>query len=133
MIDPDEMKGVIAFDFDGVLAQYDGWKGIDILGEPIQETIQALRKLKEEGYKILIFTSRAETPKLRQWLKDNNVPYDAINKNVSDIFPKNAKCFYHCFVDDRALHFNYYDARWDTETLLKAIKRIVNTAKQGKN
>ncbi len=131
MKDPDEMKGVIAFDFDGVLAQYDGWKGIDVLGEPIQETIQAVRKLKEEGYKILIFTARVETPKLREWLKDNNVPYDAINKNVPGIPYNTAKPFYHCIIDDRALHFNYYDARWDTETLLTAIKRIVNTAKKG--
>ncbi len=131
MKDPDEMKGVIAFDFDGVLAQYDGWKGIDVLGEPIQETIQTVRKLKEEGYKILIFTSRMDTPKLRQWLKNNNVPYDAINKNVPDIPQKDAKCFYHCFIDDRNLHFNYHTARWDTETLLKAIKRIVKTSKKG--
>ena len=33
----------IAVDFDGVIADYDGWKGPEILGSPRQDVIAALR------------------------------------------------------------------------------------------
>ncbi len=122
-------KGIVCFDFDGVLATYNGWKGFDILGEPIPETIEAVRQLYKEGYYIIIFTTRLDTPILRKWLKDNNVPYDDINKNSKTPPHTSCKPIYHCIIDDRAINFNVRRARWDTQTLLKAVKRITNEAR----
>ena len=39
----------IAVDFDGVIADYDGWKGPEILGSPRQDVIAALRELRSHG------------------------------------------------------------------------------------
>ena len=50
------------------------------MGEPIKSTIEAMIKLKEKGHSIFIFTTRLDTPHLRDWLKENNVPYDGINE-----------------------------------------------------
>ena len=132
MKDLDELKGVIAFDFDGVLAQYDGWKGFDVLGEPIIETIKGIQKLHEEGYYIIIYTCRQDTPTLRKWLKDNNVPYDDLNR--SKINPPNTstKPVWHCYIGDRCLMWDINNSRMGTDILVKSVKRIINEAKHGK-
>jgi len=118
----------VAFDFDGVISTYEGWKGFDVFGEPIPETIEAIRQLKKSGFYIIIFTSRMDTPNLREWLKKHKVPYDDINQNRKSPPHTSCKPYYHCIVDDRALHFNTKGAYWDTETLIKAITRITNDA-----
>jgi len=134
MKDPDERKGIVAVDFDGVIATYDGWKGFDVLGEPIVETIKGLQKLHEEGYYIIIYTCRLDTPKLRQWLKDNNVPYDDLNKSRINPPHTSTKPVWHCYLGDRCLMWDKNNSlSMGTEVMLKAVKRIVNEAKHGKN
>lgn len=49
----------IGVDLDGVLAHYDGWKGIKHIGEPIPETIKRVKRLLEDGMKVKVFTARA--------------------------------------------------------------------------
>ena len=51
------MSGWIAVDFDGTLAEYDGWKG-DQLGEPVQPMLDRVRKWIDEGKEVRIFTAR---------------------------------------------------------------------------
>ena len=99
-----EKKGIIAFDFDGVIATYMGWKGFDVLGEPVSEVIEVVRNLKKEGYFITIFTTRLDTPKLRGWLEENSVPYDSINSTAHNPPFTSTKPIYHCIVDDRAVN-----------------------------
>jgi hypothetical protein len=53
-------KRTIAVDFDGVIAEYDGYKGPGVLGEPRLDVIDALRTLRAEGWKIVIHTTRGE-------------------------------------------------------------------------
>ena len=49
----------IAFDLDGTLAKYDGWKGIEHIGEPIASTVLIARLLNWMGKKVKILTARA--------------------------------------------------------------------------
>ena len=120
----------VAFDFDGVLATYDGFKGVDIFGEPIPETIKATQELKKLGYCVIIFTTRLDTPKLREWLKKHKVAYDAINKNPNQPPHTAFKPVWHCYIGDRALCFNVNGARWETNVILKAVNRIVKEARK---
>lgn len=50
--------GWIGFDLDGTLAHYDGWKGIDHIGEPIAPMVQRLISYREQGKEVRIFTAR---------------------------------------------------------------------------
>lgn len=99
------MKKTICFDFDGVIAKYDRWPGFDVFGDPIQETIAAMKRLKDAGYYIIIWTTRLDTPGLRTWLKQASVPYDALNSTAHNPPNTSQKPIYHVVVDDRAVEF----------------------------
>jgi hydroxymethylpyrimidine pyrophosphatase-like HAD family hydrolase len=77
-----ERQPTIAVDFDGVLAEYDGWKGNQVLGEPRVDVVEVLRVLRQEGWKIIIHTTRSEA-EIRDYLVDNQIPYDEVNRNSS--------------------------------------------------
>ena len=98
---------VIAVDFDGVLASYDGWKGEDVLGEPNKEVIWALRKLKEEhDWYVTVFTTRRKTPALIAWLEKNEVPFDSVNDTSHNPPGTSAKPIFDVMLDDRAVRYD---------------------------
>ena len=74
-------KKTICVDFDGVIAQYDGFKGNDIFGDPIDGVQSAMEVLKKKGFTIIIFTTRTASSKLKKYLNDNHITYDYINEN----------------------------------------------------
>lgn len=45
-------------DLDGTLAHYDGWKGIEHIGEPVPAMLARVRKMLDEGKDVRIFTAR---------------------------------------------------------------------------
>lgn len=56
------MKSV-CFDFDGVLAEYDSWKGHEHIGKPIKENIELVKKLHKKGFKLALCSTRlSSTP-----------------------------------------------------------------------
>ena len=50
---------MIAIDFDGTIAQYDGWQGVESVGEPIPGAIAFIKALRELGFELAIFSARA--------------------------------------------------------------------------
>jgi len=96
----------LCFDFDGVIASFDGWKGVDVLGNPNYTVIETIQRLHKSGWHIVIFTTRKETPILRAWLHDYEVPYDSINSNRHNPPDTSIKPIYHCIIDDRAVRYN---------------------------
>ena len=50
--------GWIGVDLDGTLAQYDGWKGTEHIGEPIPLMVQRVKDWLEAGHEVRIFTAR---------------------------------------------------------------------------
>lgn len=52
------MNGWIGVDLDGTLAVYDGWKGADVIGEPVGPMLFRVRKWLSEGRDVRIFTAR---------------------------------------------------------------------------
>jgi len=51
---------VIAVDFDGTLAHYEGYKGVGVYGEAVPSMLKRVRNWLAEGHKVVIFTSRVE-------------------------------------------------------------------------
>jgi len=107
---------VIAFDLDGVLAQYNGFVSEDDVKEPNPEVFNAIKILKEKGYKILIHSTRGDDF-LKQYCKQFDVPYDYINRRP-DIEGKNpGKPIASVYVDDRAVNYNGQSASELVETI----------------
>src|SRR3989344_5713793 len=87
-----------AFDFDGVIAKYDGFKGRDHFGEPNEVVVATIRQLSEMGHKIILHSTRGEES-MRKYCLDNNIPVDYL------------------YVDDRAVCYRGQT----TEELVKEI------------
>lgn len=51
-------KGWYGFDLDGTLAKYDGWKGIDHIGEPVKPMVDLIKRMHSEGKVVKIMTAR---------------------------------------------------------------------------
>lgn len=51
-------EGWYGFDLDGTLAKYDGWRGIDHIGEPVKPMVELIRRMHDEGKVVKIMTAR---------------------------------------------------------------------------
>lgn len=95
----------IVFDFDGVIHSYvSGWKGEDVIPDkPVKDIDVALKALKDEGYEIIVATTRCQTDKGRRavikWLKENGI-WQYIYTVTLEKPPAIA------YVDDRAIKFD---------------------------
>jgi adenylylsulfate kinase len=104
----------IAVDFDGVIANYDGYRGYGVLGEPRPDVREALHRLKAEGWKIVIHTTRGEE-ELREYLATHQIPFDEFNCN-SDYRTTGSKPVADVYWDDRAVCYSG-DAQSDLDRI----------------
>jgi hydroxymethylpyrimidine pyrophosphatase-like HAD family hydrolase len=109
-----ERPRTIAVDFDGVLAEYSGWKGVEVLGAPRMDVIKVLRVLRQEGWKIVVHTTRSEQD-IISYLSLHEIPYDEINRNSH--YPSvSGKPVATVYWDDRAVRYSG-DAFQDLEVI----------------
>lgn len=91
---------VAAFDFDGVIASYEGFVHGNHIRDPIPAVVQAIRTLKDEGYEILIHSTRGDDF-LKSYCTQFSIPYNHINHRL-DFFGDNpGKPIAFVYVDDR--------------------------------
>ena len=68
----------IAVDLDGTLAEYNGWRGNNIIGAPIAAMFFRVQRWIDEGEEVVIFTARADNPGdvvfVKRWLKYHGLP-----------------------------------------------------------
>ena len=117
-------KKWICFDFDGVIASYEGWKGFDVLGSPNSAVIQTIQALKLKGYMITILTTRLDTPTIRIWLKENQVPFDSINSNAHNPPNTSQKPIYHAIIDDRAINYKNQGGEELMEEIINLVEKV---------
>lgn len=53
-----QSKGWIGVDLDGTLAQYDGWKGIEHIGDPVPKMLERVKAWISDGRDVRILTAR---------------------------------------------------------------------------
>ena len=99
-----EREQAIAVDFDGVVAEYDGWKGATVLGSPRKDVLRVLHTLRSEGWKIIIHTTRSAS-EIQEYLALHNIPHDEINQN-SSYQNGGSKPVATIYWDDRALRYS---------------------------
>ena len=77
----------IGVDLDGTLAVYDGWKGIEYIGDAIPAMLNRVKEWIDNGQQVKIFTARASDEKaipfVKEWLKNNGLP-DLEITNIKD-------------------------------------------------
>lgn len=110
---------VYAFDFDGVIADYHGFKGRYYTGEPVKEVVKAIKILKKQGHKITIFSTRGNAV-LKRYCKKYNIPADYFNENPEVKTGNQGKPVAHVYIDDRAICYKGQSAK----LLLKQIKNF---------
>ena len=84
---------IIAIDFDGVIAEVNSnWMPgtPNVPGFLIKDVDVYIRKLHEDGHKIIIWTCRGghNLYLAEQFIEDHNIPYDRINDNVDGHYEK---------------------------------------------
>lgn len=113
----------LCVDFDGVIHDYNigDWRDGELYGEPIPGAIEALFRLKDRGWNVVIHTTRAGTEKAREdirrwialWVRDTSIknwgefntwretkdsgdfPFTITDKKLPAI----------AYIDDRAIRF----------------------------
>lgn len=98
-------KPTIAIDVDGVIADYSkGWQGPLIIGEPLPGAKEFLERLRDAGWKIIIFTTRGKE-QMEKYCEEHCLYYDEINDN-SDLRGLNpGKPITSVYLDDRGITF----------------------------
>ncbi len=90
-------KPIVCVDLDGVLNEFDGWRGAEMFHDPRPGAREFLSALNEQGYSVVVFTCRW-APHVRDWLARHGLSeYVA---DVTDVKPPA-----HVYVDDRAVCF----------------------------
>ena len=129
-------KRDICVDLDGVLAEYNGWKGYDHFGDPLPGAVEFTKKLSELG-RVVIFTTRAcplqneATPqelkkKIETWLQKHGFHFDSVYIGVGK--PPAA-----AYIDDRAVQCRPQIQRWGPQTEFRfaaaEVKRLIEGEK----
>lgn len=103
--------GVVAIDFDATISKYRGWQGKPTFPEPEDGCRQELAKLRERGYRIIVFTTRGDLESVEKYMSQHNLPYDSVNKNMPTVPPdvNDQKVMADVYIDDRNIN---YGGRW---------------------
>lgn len=126
-------KPRICLDLDGVLAKYNGWKGLDHIGAPIPGALEFAMELDKIA-EIVVFTSRCSAEmreatnskatignlriRIIEWLENHKFPF-------TDVYVGQGKPRAAAFIDDRGINCNpqinktaFADALHLTQTLV---------------
>lgn len=98
-----------AFDLDGVIGEYSGFKGENVLGAPNAEVVAAMHILKEKGNKIIIFSTHGDAL-IRTYCELHNIPFDYINENPEKSGANKGKPVANVYIDDRSYCYRGQDA-----------------------
>ena len=98
---------VVGFDFDGTVYDYHQ------TGASHENVRQLLRDLKEIGCKLICWTAQSDLVFVKNFLKENNIPFDGINTNGIPLNWESRKPFFSALLDDRAGLIQVYEELCD--------------------
>lgn len=111
------MKKTACFDFDGVCATYDTWRGIDVFGDPIIETVELIQQFKMNGWRVILWTTRKITPTLLEWLAHHRFEFDSINACDHNPPDTSIKPIAEIYIDDRGFRFEQSNPLFSCEKI----------------
>jgi len=98
---------IIAVDFDGVINSYKGgWKGPTVTDDPVLSAIESINTLSDQGYKIIIYSTRAQTGEGLDTIREYLLKHSGNPAMVEGIEITDKKPIAHVYIDDRAITFN---------------------------
>ena len=100
----------VAVDFDRVLFTHEKWNGHENFGTPLPGAKESLTRLREMGFKIMIWTTRNQPDIIENALNQYGIPFDFINNNPNqppEINPSKPIANY--YIDDRAVRFTDWE------------------------
>jgi hypothetical protein len=102
----------VAVDFDGTLCENE----FPLIGKPIPEVIEYVKRLAANGSKIILYTSREDGEHYKflsnavGFCREHGIPLFAVNENPENPYPAffgtgpARKVFADLYIDDKALH-----------------------------
>jgi len=99
----------ICVDLDGVIYEYDVWKGSYHFGNVMDGAKECLEELREDGWRIIIYTTRGLESVVKGQLDEDNIPFDYINYNPDQPKTASDKPIADIYLDDRAIRFDNWD------------------------
>lgn len=114
-----ENNFIVAIDFDGTITDDKKSKGYPFTGEVRQEAVVSIKKLKEKGCKLILWTSRygwslKEAIAICKYYK---LPFDTYNKNIPGV--KSSKKIYADFYIDNKSFLKEIDWKIITDYILQ--------------
>lgn len=101
--DPNRPK-ILALDVDGTALKYDG--DHTGFGKALRGMSEELHRLKDDGWMIVIWTCRKDTPELRAHLKNEEIPFDHVNDHPYNGPDDPRKIHADVYADDKAFSHN---------------------------
>ncbi|KKL55431.1 hypothetical protein LCGC14_2255460 [marine sediment metagenome] len=98
----DSLSGkTISIDFDGVIHAYRrGWHDGTIYDVPIYWAKEAIKGLRDAGFKIAVHTAREDLFAVRDWLKKYDIEVELVSNRKQPSL---------VYIDDRGLRFTDWD------------------------
>lgn len=89
---------IVAYDFDHTVFDYSK------KGHKFNRVINLIRICNDLGFHLVVFTSSNDDriPEIKQYLKENNIPFNAVNETPSYIPFQGRKIFFNIMLDDRS-------------------------------
>ena len=91
-------KKKICIDFDGVLSEYNGWKGSYHFGKPMKGVKEFLFSLEKSNISFVVLTTRKSKQGIKKWFNEYGLP---LPEEITD-----RKIKAHAYIDDRAIAFD---------------------------
>ena len=89
-------KLIIAYDFDNTVRDYHN------RGDTYPKVIELIKKAYQQGHTLVVYTANVDLDFVRDYLIEEEIPFDAINQDVISPLMKTGKIYYNILLDDRA-------------------------------
>lgn len=99
-----QRKKTAVVDFDNTISGYDKWRGDDVFGPIVPYAKEALDELREWGWRVVVFTTRGNTPVVRKWLDANGLHWCELNSTKHNPPGTSHKPIGKVYFDDRDAH-----------------------------